>query len=57
MKTDCEFFDECRRPVQVCKAKCPDYKTRKRDEKLTDTNVREQKKDRQFPLADKTYYK
>jgi hypothetical protein len=57
MKTDCEFFDECRRPVQVCNAKCPDYKTRKRDEKLTDTNVREQKKDRQFPLADKTYYK
>ena len=25
MKTDCEFFDECRRPVDSCTNKCPDY--------------------------------
>jgi hypothetical protein len=29
MKTDCEFFDECRRPLQVCKATCKEYVKRK----------------------------
>jgi hypothetical protein len=26
MKTDCVYFDECRKPVQACTNKCPDYK-------------------------------
>ncbi|MFA5724467.1 MAG: hypothetical protein WC979_09505 [Candidatus Pacearchaeota archaeon] len=29
MKTNCEFFDECRKPVQCCTSKCPEYVRRK----------------------------
>lgn len=29
MKTNCEKYDECRKPVQCCNGKCPDYKKRK----------------------------
>jgi hypothetical protein len=47
MKTNCEFFDECRRPVECCTSKCPDYVKRKNasGSKLADANVGEQKAD------------
>ena len=28
MKTNCEFFDECRKPVECCTGRCPEYKKR-----------------------------
>jgi hypothetical protein len=44
MKTDCEFFDECRKPVQACTSRCPEYKKRNASgSKLADANVGEQK--------------
>jgi hypothetical protein len=43
MKTDCEKYDECRLPGQVCNAKCPDYEPRKRDKKADCANVGEHK--------------
>jgi len=30
MKTDCEKYDTCRKPVQVCNGKCPEYRKRKK---------------------------
>lgn len=29
MKTDCIFFDECRRPTNVCTSRCKEYSKRK----------------------------
>ncbi|AZF90003.1 hypothetical protein [Methanosarcina virus MetMV] len=29
MKTDCEKYDECRKPVQACTPKCLEYVKRK----------------------------
>ena len=28
MKTDCEKYDTCRKPVQCCTGQCPEYKKR-----------------------------
>jgi len=42
MKTDCEFFDECRKPVECCTSECKDYikkkKTRERRLFMADSN-------------------
>ena len=52
MKTDCEKYDTCRKPVQCCTGQCPEYKKRNASgSKLADANVGELKVCR-FPLAE-----